>query len=759
MIGRTISHYRIIETLGAGGMGIVYKAEDLRLGRIVAVKMVSEHLTDRAAIDRFELEARATSALNHPNICTIHEVDEADGRPFLVMELLDGQTLQSLIANGPLPFDRLLDLAIEFADALATAHAARIIHRDLKPGNLFVTSSGHLKILDFGLAKLLPENSGSDAKTEARLTKSHTTLGTLGYMSPEQLRGEPVDARSDLYSFGVVLSEAAGRNPGPLAPVITKALEKDREFRYQSAADIRADLKRLKHDSAARNVVQPAQRRPIALIVAIVIAMAATAAWMLLRKPAPRPSAPAAAVAAPAIHSLAVLPFKPIIAKERDEALEFGITDTLIAKISNIRGLSVRPLTAVRRYAGLEQDAVDAGRQLGVDAVLDGTTHNDHDRIRVTARLLRVSDSAQLWSGQFDTTFADIFAVYDAISNRLVSELSVKLSPAEQRELHKHDTQNPDAYRAYLLGRSSMGKLRRENLERAVDYFKQAVALDPDYALAYVGLANVYMGLPIGADSPSQALAEAAKTAALKAIAIDPELPDGYTALGIIKYWYDWDWAEAEKLFQRSIALNPNYSRSHIFYSAVLSCQGRNDESIREAQIAQKLEPLWIQVNIIAAQDLMLAQRNDEAIEQVKRSLEANPESWVLRLMLGKTYEQKRMFDAALENYENSWKNSSGETEPLARIGHLSAIRGDTARARDVLTQLTTLSKQRYVPPYNVALVQVGLGQKDQALQTLLRACRERDARMVFLGVDPALAPLRSDPGFAQVAACAHQQP
>jgi serine/threonine protein kinase len=761
MIGRTISHYRVIETLGAGGMGIVYKAEDLRLGRMVAMKMVSEHLTDREAIDRFEREARATSALNHPNICTIYEVDEIDGKPFLVMELLDGETLQSLIAKGALPYDRLLDLSIEFADALATAHAARIVHRDLKPGNLFVTSSGHLKILDFGLAKLLPENFDSNAKTEAHLTKSHTTLGTLRYMSPEQLRGEPVDARTDLYSLGVVLSEAAGPKAGPLEPIIRKAQEKDRELRYQSAADIRADLKRLKQDSAVRNVSQPQRRRSmIAAIVAVVIAMAAIAAWMFLRKPVPRETAPPfVAVAAPAIHSLAVLPFKPIIAKERDEALEFGITDTLIAKISNIRGLSVRPLTAVRRYAGLEQDAVDAGRQLGVDAVLDGTTHNDHDRIRVTARLLRVSDSAQLWSGQFETTFADIFAVYDAISNRLVSELSVKLSPAEQRELHKHDTQNPDAYRAYLLGRSYMSKLRRENLERAVGYFKQAVELDPDYALAYVGLANVYMGLPIGADSPSQALAEAAKAAASKAIAIDPELPDGYTALGIIKYWYDWDWAEAEKLFLRAIALNPNYSRSHLFYSAVLSCQGRNDESIREAQIAQKLEPLWIQVNIIAAQDLMLAQRNDEAIEQVKRSLEANPESWVLRLILGKTYEQKGMFDAALENYENSWKDSSGETEPLARIGHLSAVRGDAAKARDVLTQLRTLSKQRYVPPYNIALVQVGLGQKDQALQTLLRACRERDVRMVFLGVDPALAPLRSDPRFAQVAACAHQPP
>lgn len=756
MIGRTLSHYRVIDTLGSGGMGVVYKAEDVRLGRMVALKMISEHLTDRAAVDRFEREARATSALNHPNICTIYEVDEVDGRPFLVMELLDGETLQSLIAKGPLPHETLLDLAIEFADALSTAHAARIIHRDLKPGNLFVTRSGHLKILDFGLAKLLPENFDSNAKTDAQITKSHTTLGTLGYMSPEQLRGEPLDARTDLYSLGVVLAEAAGPKPGPLEPIIRKALEKDRELRYQSAADIRADLKRLKHDSAAKSIVTGRRRGGMtAAIVALLLLFAALAAFLLLRKP---PAQPASA-AAPAIHSLAVLPFKPIIARERDEALEFGITDTLIAKLSNLRGVDVRPLTAVRRFAGLEQDAVDAGRQLGVDAVLDGTTHNDHDKIRVTARLVRVSDSVQLWSGQFDTTFADIFSVYDAISNRLVGELSVKLTPVEQRGLLKHDTQNPQAYRAYLLGRNYMSRLRRENLEKAVGYYKQAVTLDPNYALAYVGLANVYMGLPIGADSPSRALAEAAKAAASKAITIDPELPDGYTALGIIKYWYDWDWAEAENLFLKSIALNPNYSRSHIFYSALLSGERRHEEAIREAQIARKLEPLWIQVEIISVQNLMQAGRYDEALQQAKGALEGNPDSFVVRLLLGKIYEFTNVPDAAMENYAIAWKNSSGETEPLARMGHLSAVRGDTARAREILAELMSMSKQRYVPPYNVALVNAGLGRNAQAIQTLLRGCEERDVRMVFFNVDPVWEPLRSEPGFAAVRNCAPHRP
>lgn len=752
MIGRTVSHYRVLEQLGAGGMGVVYKAEDLKLGRMVALKMISDHLSDRAAIDRFEREARAASALNHPNISTIHEIDEESGRPFIVMELLEGQTLQKMLEKGALPADQLSDLAIEFADALAAAHDARIIHRDLKPANLFVTRSGHGKILDFGLAKLLPQND--ESQTAARdLTASHATVGTLAYMSPEQKRGEPLDARTDLYSFGVVLREAAGRNAPPgLQTIIAKAVEEDRELRYQSAAEMRTDLKRLRQKRAPQ---RSSRLGLIGALAALVIVVAAIV-WTALTRNKARS---AAVQPQAAIQSLAVLPFKPLAAKQRDEALEIGIADTLIAKISNVRGITVRPLTAVRRYAGLEQDPIEAGRGLNVDAVLDGTIASAKDKIRVNARLLRVSDSAQLWAGQFDTSFADIFAVYDTISTQLTSELSLKLTPAEQRQLRKRDTDNAEAYRAYLLGRNYMSKLRRENLEKAVEYFKQAVALDPDYALAYVGLANVYMGLPIGADYPSTPLAERANAAATKAISIDPELADGYTALGIIKYWHDWNWPEAEKLYKRAIALNPNYSRAHAFYSLLLSSERRSEEAIREAHTAERLEPLWVQVNIITGQTLNQAGRYDEALEQLNRALEANRGNWAVQLMIGKAYEGKGMKDAAMNYYRASASASSGETEPLTRIGYLLATSGETAKARDVLTQLTKLSKERYVPPYNIAVLLAGLRRTDDAFRMLRRACADHDVRLVFIKVDPAWNGMRSDPRYRDVLTCMGIEP
>lgn len=757
MIGRTLSHYRIVRQLGAGGMGVVYEAEDSRLGRRVAVKMVSEHFTDRSAVDRFEREARSASALNHPNICTIYEIDEIDGAPFLVMELLDGETLQSLISRGALARETLLDLAIELADALAAAHAARIIHRDLKPANLFVTRSGHLKVLDFGLAKLLPEGPGSEVKTEQQMTASHATVGTIGYMSPEQLRGEPLDARTDLYSFGVVLSEAAGSKPGALAPIIAKALERDRELRYQSAADIRADLRRLKAVSSSHAV---APRRPRARLMAagiaatVLVAVLAAVAWW--RK---QPVAVSATTAKPVIQTLAVLPFKPIIAQERDEALEFGIADTLIAKISNIRGLTVRPLTAVRRYAGLEQDPLAAGRELGVDAVLDGTTHSAGDKIRVNARLLRVSDGSQLWSGQFDTTFANIFSVYDTISSRLTDELSLSLSAKEQQQLHKRDTLNPDAYRMYLLGRFYQGRIGRQNFETALVYFKKAIALDPQYALGYVGLADTYNGLPIGADYRSTEPEEAAKMAASKAIELDPMLADAYASLGFVKYWYDWDWKGAEELYRRSIALNPNYARTHSFFSALLSGEGRHAEALEQARVAQRLDPLSMQVNILTGQTLMQAHDLDAAVTHLKQVLEIYPTAWVPHLILGKTLEQKHLDDDAIDHYRISWANSFGATEPLGRLGHLLAVRGDRAGARKILDQLLALSKTRYVPPCNIALVYAGLGDNDGALRMLTRACQERDVRLVFIDVEPAWNPLRSDPRFAKILSCVHIEP
>lgn len=776
MIGRTLSHYRILETIGAGGMGVVYKAEDIRLGRMVAIKMLSDQVPhDRAALERFQREARAASALNHPNICTIYDIDEKDGKPFLVMELLDGETLQSILSRGPLPEPKLIDLGVELCDALSAAHAARIVHRDLKPANIFITRAGHAKILDFGLAKLIAGADDSNAQTAPLdLTKSHTIIGTPPYMSPEQARGEPLDERTDLFSLGAVLYEAATGQPPfgkanaagvfnailnsrpkrvsetragmnrALDPILSKTLEKDRNVRYQTAGELGSDLKRLERRLSTHALRPPMSPGAMAITAAAVLVVAVAAAFIL--RSSRHNAAPTAS-----IRTLAVLPFKPIIARERDEALEFGIADTLITKLSSIHGITVRPLSAVRPYGGLDQDPIEAGRRLSVDAVLDGTTENANGKIRVNARLLRISDSSQLWSGHFDTSFADIFSVYDAIASRLADELSIKLTAAEQQQLHKPDTQNPEAYRAYLLGRYYQSRVGRKNLETALGYFRKAVTADPQYAFGYVGLADAYNGLPIAADYPSTAPEEAAKAAATKAIELDPTLAAAYTSLGFVKYWYDWDWAAAEDLFRRSLALNPTYARTHAFYSALLSGEGRNAEALREGEEAERLEPLNIQVNILYGQTLMQAGRLDDAIRVLGRTFEIDPNSWVPHLIMAKAYERKGAYEDALRQYEFAAAHSFGATEPLGRIGHLQAIRGDTAKARQVLEQLIAAAKERYVPPYNIALVYAGLGEKSRALDLLERACDERDVRLVFLNVDPTWDAIRSDPRFRAV--------
>jgi len=767
LIGKIITHYKIIEKLGEGGMGVVYLAEDTKLKRQVAIKFLPRHIASNSdERKRFEIEAQAAAALNHPNIATIHAIEHSDDDVFIVMEYIEGQDLSQLIRaipESPLAVEKIIDISIQIASGLQAAHEQGIVHRDIKSSNIMITEKGQVKIMDFGLAKV---RGGTD------LTQAGTTVGTISYMSPEQARGETIDQRSDIWSFGVLMYELlTGRRPfkgdyeqaiiyciinEPFEPlrsfrsdlppeleqVIAKLLAKEAKDRYQKIDSVPDDLKKLTGPSSSgaadrQNSGSNKNKKTVnkKYILGSTILVFLCAILLFLLNPLSEDDH--------SIKSIAVLPLSNFSHDPNQEYFVDGMTEALITELSKIQSLTVISRTSVMQYKGTKKTLPEIAKELNVDAIIEGSALLLNDKVRITAQLVDAIDRHR-WAKSYDRDLKDVFTIHHEVALAIAREVQKNITSQDKIISINQYPKNSEVYQLYLKGRYFFNLYTYDSHKKAVQYFEQVIKLDPDFALGYAGLADVY-GIWSALELPRKVAIAKSKDYVMKALKLDESIAEAHTTMGYIKMNYDWDWQGAEKELRRAIELNPNYAFAYHILSHYLLIMGQNDESLEVSKRALELAPLDLEMNGHLGFHYFWTREYNKAIEQYTKTLEIDPDYPWPHYYLGRVYKEMGLYSKSIEKFKHALALlGKNEPEIFANLGNVYAVSGDREKALDIINELIEQSKQKYVSSQYIAEIYVGLNEMDKAFEWLEKAFQERQLEPL----SPLLDPVREDPRF-----------